>query len=112
MKSVFHLSSGDVGDWTHALANVNNLLDDGTVETDDVALLANGDAVHLFVQGSPLSAEVRALGGEVRCLGCGNSLSGRDVPESKLLSNVETVPSGVGELVRLQDDGYAYVKVP
>jgi hypothetical protein len=112
MNAVFHLSSGDVSDWRHALANVRNLLDDDTAETDDVVLLANGDAVHLFVEGSPLSRAVRSLDGDVRCLGCRNSLSGRDIPHSKLLSNVDAVPAGVGELTRLQHDGYAYLKVP
>lgn len=112
MDAVFHLSSGDVDDWRRALANVNNLLADDTVETDDVVLLANGDAVHLFVEGSPLSEDVRACAPEVRCLGCSNSLSGRDIPDSKLLSNVDPVSSGVGELTRLQHDGYAYLRVP
>ncbi|QIB74763.1 hypothetical protein GL213_07025 [Halogeometricum borinquense] len=112
MKSVFHLSSGDVDDWQHALANVNNLLGDDTVEMDEVALLANGDAIYLFVERSPFSADVRALDGDVRCLACSNSLSGRSIPKSKLLSNVESVSSGVGALTRLQHDGYAYLKVP
>lgn len=112
MKTVFHLTSGDVGDWKHALGNVNNLLDDETVETEEVALLVNGDAIHLFAEGSPLAEDVRALGDDVRCLGCRNSLTGRDIPESKLLANVDSVPSGVGELTRLQSDGYAYLKVP
>jgi hypothetical protein len=113
MRVVFHLSSGDVGDWRHALANVRNLLDDGTVEASDVALLANGDAIYLVTEDSPLAADVRALAGDdVRCLGCSNSLAGRDLPESALLANVETVSSGVGALARLQSDGYAYLKVP
>jgi hypothetical protein len=113
MRVVFHLSSGDVGDWRHALANVRNLLEDETVETSAVSLLTNGDAIYLFTEDSPLAADVRALAGDgVRCLGCSNSLSGRDLPESALLANVESVPSGVGELARLQDDGYAYLKVP
>ncbi|MDS0294842.1 DsrE family protein [Halogeometricum luteum] len=112
MKTVFHLTSGDVSDWRHALGNVSNLLDDGTVEVEEVALLINGDAIHLFTEGSPLAEEVRALGDDVRCLGCRNSLTGRDIPESRLLANVESVPSGVGELTRLQSEGYAYLKVP
>ncbi|MDS0299095.1 DsrE family protein [Halogeometricum sp. S1BR25-6] len=112
MKTVFHLTSGDVDDWRRALGNVTNLLDDGTVEVEETVLLVNGDAIHLFAEGSPLAEDVRALGDDVRCLGCSNSLTGRDIPESKLLANVDSVPSGVGELTRLQSDGYAYLKVP
>lgn len=113
MKVVFHLSSDDVGDWEHALANVRNLLADDTADVDEVALLVNGDAIWAFESGSLVSTEVRALGETpVRCLGCRNSARSRDIPESNFLANVELVPSGVGELARLQEAGYAYIKVP
>ncbi|MFA1611023.1 DsrE family protein [Halobellus rubicundus] len=113
MQVVFHLSSGDVDDWRHALGNVRNLLADDTADVDDVVLLVNGDAIRAVEAGSPVSTEVRALGETpVRCLGCRNSVSSRDMAATDLLANVDLVPSGVGELARLQDEGYAYLKVP
>jgi intracellular sulfur oxidation DsrE/DsrF family protein len=113
MNIVFHLSSGDIADWNHALANVRNLLDDETAETETVALLANGDAVNLFRKRSVLSARVRSLAGEgVTCLACRNSLEGRDIPDSDVLAHVGVVASGVGELTRRQHEGHAYLKVP
>lgn len=112
MDAVCHLSSGDVDDWEHALANVENLLDDDTIETGDVALLVNGDAIRLFTERSPFTRAVRALGTEVRRLGCRNAVEARGIPTAELLASVELVPSGVGELTRLQHEGYAYMKVP
>jgi len=113
MKVVFHLSSDDVDDWQRAVGNVRNLLADDTVDVDDVVLLVNGDAIWAFEAGSLISTEVRALGETpVRCLGCRNSARSRDIPESDFLANVDLVPSGVGQLARLQEAGYAYIKVP
>lgn len=40
---------------------------------------------------------------------CRNALAGVETTEADLIDGVELVPSGVGELVRLQDDGYAYI---
>lgn len=37
-------------------------------------------------------------------------MESRDIEETELLAGVETAPAGVGELTRLQDAGYAYVK--
>ncbi|MFB6091941.1 MAG: DsrE family protein [Haloquadratum sp.] len=113
MKAVFHLSGVDVEEWREAIRTVRDLLADDSADVDDAVLLANGDAIWLFEAGSALSEQVRGLGStDVRCVGCRRSLSERDIPKSDLLSNVDLVPSGAGELVRLQDDGYAYVKVP
>jgi intracellular sulfur oxidation DsrE/DsrF family protein len=113
MRVVFHLSSGDVDEWRHTILNVRNLLDDGSVDVDEAVLLVNGDAIDLFGKRSPLSDRVRGLASAgVRCVGCRNSLAGRDRTRAGLLANVELVPSGVGELARLQDEGYAYLKVP
>ncbi|MFB6089904.1 MAG: DsrE family protein, partial [Halobellus sp.] len=108
MQAVFHLSSGDVDDWRRALANVRNLLGDDAVDVDDVVLVANGDAIRAFESGSPVSTEVRGFGETpVRCRGCRNSVDARDLAEADLLANVDLVPSGVGELARLQHEGYA-----
>jgi len=113
MQVVFHVSSGNVDDWKHAVQNVRNLLEDETVDVDDAVLLANGGAIWLFEAGAPLSEKIRGLGSTgVRCVGCRNSVRGHDIAKSDLLSNVKLVPSGVGELTRLQSDGYAYLKVP
>jgi hypothetical protein len=110
---VFHLSSGDVADWEHALANVRNLLDDGDADVDRVELVANGDAVRLLVLGSPLADRVRTLSDDgVVVAACRNSLSNRVIPDEELLEGVDPVTSGVGELSNRQAAGDVYLKVP
>ncbi|QKQ98300.1 hypothetical protein GKQ38_02090 [Candidatus Nanohaloarchaea archaeon] len=41
---------------------------------------------------------------------CSNSLESRNITEEDLIEGVSPVSSGVGELTRLQDNGYAYVR--
>ncbi|WP_396612363.1 DsrE family protein [Haloferax sp. S1W] len=113
MNVTFHVSSGDVNDWKHALSNARNLLADETVETDAVTFLANGDAVYLLVEGAPVRDRVEALLEDgVRCCACRNSLQNRDIEPSSLVDEVVVVPSGVGELAKRQTAGDVYLKVP
>ncbi len=46
----------------------------------------------------------------VRFLICSNSLKNFDIPLEILLDPCETVKAGIVELVRLQAEGFAYVK--
>lgn len=43
---------------------------------------------------------------------CGNALASMDATDDDLLAGVEIVPSGSGELARLEDEGFGYVKAP
>ncbi len=113
MKTVLHLSSGDDGDWQHALANAENLLGDDTLDLDATAFVANGDAVRLLLADSEYTDRITALLDRgMDFFACSNSLRGREIDPDTLLPGVGPASSGVGELTRRQDDGYAYVKIP
>jgi intracellular sulfur oxidation DsrE/DsrF family protein len=116
MKAVFHVSSPDPHDHHHAMVNVLNLLADDTVSVagDEVALVTNGGAIRMFVESAAEHAEMVARIEEagVALSACGNALRGQGVPAEDLLPGVEVVPSGVGELARLQAAGYGYIKAP
>lgn len=111
MKAVFHLSSGDAETHARVLNNVANLLDDETVDLESVALVANSGGLGLLIADSEQREEVEALQMQgVVFKQCANTLVGTDTDESDLVDGVEVVSSGVGELTRLQNDGYAYIK--
>ncbi|KAB1196029.1 MULTISPECIES: DsrE family protein [Haloferax] len=113
MNVVFHVSSGTLAEVRHATNNVRNLLGDETTETETVTLLANGDSVYFFTADSPIADSVESLvevGVRVRV--CRNSITGRDIDAGELVEGIELVPSGVGEVVKRQAAGDAYVKVP
>jgi intracellular sulfur oxidation DsrE/DsrF family protein len=111
MNTVFHVSSSE--DVQVAVAKVENLLDDATVELDAVAVvLDDGEAIARLHADSEEADDLRNLLAEdVALKACGNAARHPAVSKSDLLDGVEVVSSGVGELTRLQDAGYAYVRL-
>ena len=115
MQTAIHASSPEPGDQQHAMVTLN-LLDDESVSSpdDDVALVANGADVRMFVAETASSCDmVEALRERgVSLFACRNALCGMGATDDYLLPGVSRVPSGSGALTRLQDEGYGYIKAP
>lgn len=116
MKTVFHVSSPDTGGQQEAMINAANLLADESVYSsgDEVVILANGAAVRMFVKETADRPDMveSLLNDGVSLRACGNALAGMNAADDDLLAGVEVVPSGSGELARLEDEGFGYVKAP
>jgi intracellular sulfur oxidation DsrE/DsrF family protein len=110
MKTVFHVSSPDSGDQQHAMINAANLLADESVYSsgDEVVILANGAAVRMFVEETADHSDMveSLLDDGVSLRACGNALASMNATDDDLLAGVERVPSGSGELARLEDEGF------
>lgn len=113
MSSVFHFSEGD-DHQKHAVANVANLLNDDSTDTETIALVANGVGVKLLSTDSTQAETVKSLAKKgVKFKACHNSMNKLNYTKEDLLEGVEVVPAGVGELTKLQaKEGYAYIKTP
>ncbi|GAD53687.1 hypothetical protein MBEHAL_2447 [Halarchaeum acidiphilum MH1-52-1] len=110
MRAVFHHSNDDAELHARVVNNVVNLLEDETIDLDDVALVTNSGGLQLVTTDSPERARVeRLLERGVTIKQCQNTIEGTEVTAADLIDGVELVPSGVGELTRLQSDGYAYL---
>jgi intracellular sulfur oxidation DsrE/DsrF family protein len=111
MRTVLHCSSGDTGEISELLGNSRNLREDETVESEQITVLLNGDAVK-FALGDSEAADFfeEELDSGVEVKVCSNSIEGRGIDREELIEGVEVVSSGVGELTRLQDEGFSYVK--
>lgn len=109
MNVLFHHSERE--NHQKVISNVQNLLDDDTVGVDEVAVVTNAGGIELLMAGSDLHEEIRELSDQgVLFKACGNTLSGSDIGQDGLIEGVEVVSSGVGELTRLQDQEYGYIK--
>lgn len=112
-KVVFHLDLNDTDRMNIALNNIFNLLKDPFGKDAQAFVLANGQAVRLFAKNAALSTEARIRELQekgVRFLLCNNSLTSLGLGREELVEGCETVPAGVVELVRLQQEGFAYIK--
>lgn len=114
MSTVFHLASGAEAEQKHALTNVGNLLDDDSIDTETVALVANAQGVTAFVDSTPVREQVQSLlDRDVEIRICENSMAAFELSKGDFLEGMDFVPSGVGELTRLQAaTGFAYIRVP
>jgi len=111
MQTVFHLIAADPQHQRTALTIAENLTDDDAVEIEDIAIVAQADGIGPLTAGGDGSDMVESLlesGLSVKA--CSNTLDLKDLAESDLVDGVETVPSGGGELTRLQSEGYAYIR--
>jgi len=95
-----------------ALGNIENYMAALPGEPFRVALVANSGAVKLFTKAnfgaSFKVAGLRAKGVEFKL--CANSLKKFAIPVEELMEGCEVIPAGIVEVVRLQREGYAYVK--
>jgi len=111
MRTVFHLIAGDGDQQQTALTIAENLSNDESVEMDDIAVVAQADGIEPLTAGGEGSETVADLvNAGISFKACSNTLDLKDLSESDLVEGVETVSSGAGELTRLQDDGYAYIR--
>jgi uncharacterized protein len=110
-RVIFHIN--EKGKGNTVISEVKNLRVDLGESLVTIEVLANSDGVLEFVKGVPLEGDIRALAdkGVVFAL-CAYSMASRGLSPGQLfIRQVRIVASGVGELVRRQNDGYLYLKV-
>ena len=111
MQTAFHLTSGDEDRQKTVLTIAENLSDDESIEMDDIAVVAQAEGIDPFTRDGTHGDTVRELlDAGIEFNTCSNTLDMKDLEDHDLVEGVETVSSGVGELTRLQDDGWAYVR--
>ncbi len=112
-KAVFHVDLAEEKRLGIVLANVANLLKAIPGKPYDLVILFNGPAVTLLAEEDRVShkEEIKALQKEkVAFQVCSNALKKFNVTSKDIVEGFEIVPLGILELIKLQTEGYAYVK--
>jgi uncharacterized protein len=115
-RAVYHINGADPHVYKGALGNVRNHLNTVGDGNADIRVVLNGDGVLMLrdAQKDPeLLASIEAL--RKRQVGfeiCAITLESRHLSVGTDLADIgaTSVPSGVVELTRLQQRGYAYIK--
>ncbi|HVP94001.1 MAG TPA: DsrE family protein [Methanoregulaceae archaeon] len=107
---IFHIN--ETGKGKPLISEIKNIrvdLGEGAVR---IEVLANSDGVLEFLKDLEIEDDVRMLAERgVVFVVCANSLSARGLSPGQLMQPVRLVVSGVGELVRRQEDGFRYLKI-
>ena len=109
---IFHLDEEPIDKVTFVLNNIINLLNDLGGSNVEIELLVNGPAVKAFkAEESSISELIkRVQDQDVAIALCNNALNIFELQPEGMLPAAIVVPSGVGELVRKQAEGWAYIR--
>jgi intracellular sulfur oxidation DsrE/DsrF family protein len=94
------------------LKNIKNILTDLGDANVQIELLANSEGIYMLTR--PAAQFEKAIeeltSRKVAFAACSNTMKELGFTKESLLDPVVIVPSGVGELVRKQSEGYFYIK--
>lgn len=110
-KAVFQVSDNDSQRWNLALNNVKNAMAELASEGAQIELVAFGPGIVMLKGDSPFAqriAELRQSGVQVRA--CEHTMTSMRLVAADMLPDIALVPSGVGELIKKQGQGYAYIR--
>ncbi|MFB6221360.1 MAG: hypothetical protein ABEH90_07965 [Halolamina sp.] len=109
MRTAFHVSDADA--YRTAEAKVRNLLGDETLDLSEVAVVVDHPKSINAAAGRLQDAteSLAEMGATVKL--CSNAFGGADADETVFSEGVELVSSGVGELTRLQNSGWTYIRL-
>jgi intracellular sulfur oxidation DsrE/DsrF family protein len=114
LKVLFHINENEK--WKVVLGNIANLLNDAGEEKVDIVVLANGFSVYGYADPDKIAPMEQLSAQGVKFVACQSSLKNMCqegvacLKEELLPSFIGIVPLGITEIIRRQQDGFAYVK--
>ena len=110
-RVVFQVSDNDPARWALTLNNVRNvqldLADDGV----EVEIVAYGPGIGMLKGDSSMAKRIaEALKDGVTVVACENTMKAQKLVYADMLPNIGYVPAGVVELMRKQQQGFAYIR--
>ena len=111
-RVVFELTSDSPEQWTAMLNNVENLQKAFGREHTELEVVAHGKGLEALRKSNTSSGErIAAIAKTgVRFAACENTMKRMQLAKEDLLPAARTVDSGVAEVVRKQEAGWAYLK--
>jgi intracellular sulfur oxidation DsrE/DsrF family protein len=108
---VMQVSDNDPAKWNLALNNANNLQKDLGMDDVDVEIVVYGPGISMLKAGSPVAPRIAsALGNGIKVVACENTMAGQNLQKPDMLPNIGYVQAGVVELMRKQQQGWAYLR--
>ena len=111
-RVVWELTSDSPEQWQATLNNVENLQKAFGKENTELEVVAHGKGLQALLKANTSSGErIAAIAASgVRFAACSNSMRRLGVTKADLLPAAQPVDSGVAEVVRKQEAGWAYLK--
>lgn len=110
-KVVFQVSDNDPAKWNLTLNNVKNIQAALGADNVDIEIVAYGPGINMLKFDTPVGNRIQAaVQSKVKVAACENTMEAQKLAREDMQPAISYVPAGVVEIVRLQQQGYAYIK--
>ena len=110
-RVVMQVSQNDKARWDLALNNAENLQEALGEKNIDIEIVAYGPGIKMLTMDSTVGNRIEdALKRSVKFSACQVTMRKLKLTKADMLDNIGYVPGGVVELMRRQQEGWAYIK--
>lgn len=110
-RVVFQISDDDAKKWNLILNNVKNVQQELGAGNVDIEVVAFGPGINMLKFESVVAEHVdEALNAGVSIVACQNTMKSFKLGKADMMSTIGYVPAGVVEIIRKQNEGYAYIR--
>ena len=108
-RALFQVTDNDPARWNMILNNMINLREGVGNEGAEIELVAYGPGIHMLKADSPVKQRIaEALKNGVKVNACQNTMQVMKLVPADMLPEIGYVPSGVVEVMKKQQQGWAY----
>ena len=110
-RALFQVTDNDPARWNMILNNMINLREGVGNEGAEIELVAYGPGIHMLKADSPVKQRIaEALKNGVKVNACQNTMQVMKLVPADMLPEIGYVPSGVVEVMKKQQQGWAYIR--
>ena len=110
-RALFQVTDNDPARWNMILNNMQNLRDGVGGEPVEIELVAYGPGINMLKADSSVKQRIaEALKVGVTVNACQNTMTNAKLVPADMLPNITYVPAGVVEVMRKQQQGWAYIR--
>ena len=110
-KVVIQVSDADPAKWNLALNNVKNVQQMLGADKVDAEIVVYGPGIGMLKMDSIVAGRIEeAKKANVSIVACENTMKGMKLTKDDMLPNTSYVPAGVVEIMKKQQEGYAYIR--
>lgn len=110
-RVVIQINEDDAKKWHAVLVNINNIQAEFGRSKVAIKVVAIAGGLGLLTADSLAANGVQdAIGAGVEFIACGNSMRAQHIEKGDLIEGVSVVTAGYGELIRRQQEGWAYLR--
>ena len=110
-RVVIQVSDADPKKWNLALNNAKNIQVDVGADRSEVEIVAYGPGIGMLKADAEVANRIDvAVAAGVKVVACENTMKAQKLGKDDMHKNIDYVAAGVVELMRRQQQGWAYIR--